>query len=129
MNQPRSACQFPDLNLDSEEFGTVWVVGGGGGDYVIALIHVLSFYTNGLELFIVFFLLLTTSLNTLETLCRFCFYYCINCAVMCLCAALSSPVHVPVQTVVVGDELILALVVQLALQVHVLQAGQVGLVP
>ncbi len=61
----------------------------------------------------------------------------LDCAAMCCdvlcfdiyCAALCSPVHVPVQTVVVGDELILALVVQLALQVHVLQAGQVGLVP
>jgi hypothetical protein len=75
MSQPRSACQFPDLNLDSEEFGTVWVGGGGGGDYVIALIHVLSFYTNGLELFIMFFLLLTTSLKHSRDTCLLCFYY------------------------------------------------------
>merc|ERR1712106_378939 len=39
------------------------------------------------------------------------------------------PVHVPVQAVVVGDELILPLIVQLALEVHVLQHRQVRLVP
>ena len=39
------------------------------------------------------------------------------------------PVHVPVQTVIVGDQLILSLVVALGLQVHVLQVGKVRLVP
>ena len=38
------------------------------------------------------------------------------------------PVHVPVQAVIVGDEFILSLIVQLALEVHVLQHGQVRLV-
>ena len=39
------------------------------------------------------------------------------------------PVHVPVQAIIVGDELILPLIVQLALEVHVLQHRQVRLVP
>ena len=37
-------------------------------------------------------------------------------------------VHVPVETVVVGDELVLALAPELALEVHVLKDGHVGLV-
>ena len=41
----------------------------------------------------------------------------------------SSPVHISVEAVVIGDQFILPLVVQLALQVHVLQVGQVRLVP
>ena len=39
------------------------------------------------------------------------------------------PINIPVQAVIVRDEFILPLVVQLALQVHVLQVGQVRLVP
>ena len=38
------------------------------------------------------------------------------------------PVHVPVEAVVVGDELVLPLVVELTLEVEMLQPGQVGLV-
>ena len=39
------------------------------------------------------------------------------------------PVNVSIQAVIVWYELILPLVVQLALQVHVLQVGQIRLVP
>ena len=38
------------------------------------------------------------------------------------------PVNVPVQTVIVRNELVLPLIVELALEVHVLQDGQVRLV-
>ena len=38
------------------------------------------------------------------------------------------PVQVPIQAVVVWNEFILPLVVELALEVHVLEHGQVGLV-
>ena len=38
------------------------------------------------------------------------------------------PVNIPVQTVIVRNELVLPLIVELALEVHVLQDGQVGLV-
>ena len=41
----------------------------------------------------------------------------------------SLPVHVPIQAVIVRNQLILSLVVQLTLEVHVLQHRQVRLEP
>ena len=46
---------------------------------------------------------------------------------MC-CVVVALPVHVPIQTIIVRNQLILSLVIQLTLEVHVLQHGQVGLV-
>ena len=40
----------------------------------------------------------------------------------------SSPVHISVKTIIVGNQLILSLVVQFTLEIHVLEDGQVGLV-
>ena len=42
---------------------------------------------------------------------------------------LDSPIHISIEAVIVRDQFILPLVVQLALEVHVLQVGQVRLVP
>ena len=41
---------------------------------------------------------------------------------------LNVPVHIPVEAVIVGNELVLPLVVQLALEVHVLKTREIGLV-
>ena len=38
------------------------------------------------------------------------------------------PVQVPIETIIVGNEFILSLVVQFALEIHVLEDGKVGLV-
>ena len=38
------------------------------------------------------------------------------------------PVEVPIETIIVGNQLILSLVVQFALEIHVLEHGQVGLI-
>ena len=38
------------------------------------------------------------------------------------------PVHVPVETIVVGDQLVLSLVVELALEIHMLENWKIWLV-
>ena len=40
----------------------------------------------------------------------------------------SIPVQVPVETIVVGNELVLPLVVQFALEIHVLEDREIGLI-
>ena len=41
---------------------------------------------------------------------------------------MTIPVQVPIETIIVGNELILSLVVQFALEIHVLEDGKVRLV-
>jgi hypothetical protein len=57
-------------------------------------------------------------------------YHCLSMFLCFLdaCAVCSLPAHVPVEAVVVWNELVLPLIVELALEVHVLQAGQIRLV-
>ena len=39
------------------------------------------------------------------------------------------PVHVAVETIIVGNQLILSFIVELALQIHVLENWKIGLIP
>ena len=41
---------------------------------------------------------------------------------------ISIPVQVPVETIVVGNELVLPLVVQFALEIHMLEDREIGLI-